>query len=145
MAVTRTVLNNGPKNLMLHVYLESDGSEGELQNFVLVDPTVYDTVITPDILAPNMKLTIQQVWYSASWFDTFLSFDGAAPKPYWVLPRDSEHYYDFRYFGGFADRLVDPQTIKSTDRTGKLLLSTIGYAPAGSIGSMVLEIKKSRD
>jgi len=143
MAVTRTVLNNGSRNLLLHVYLESNGSEGELNNFVLADPEFYDGVITPDIIKPGMKLTLMQVWYSFNWFDGLISFDVNAPVPCWALPRDQENHVDFRYFGGLANRLIDPQTSKGTDRTGKILLSTSGFAPDGSIGTMVLEIKKS--
>ena len=44
MAVTRTILNNGSKTMLLHVYLESKGFEGELDKFVLADPELYDSV-----------------------------------------------------------------------------------------------------
>ena len=143
MAVTRTLLNNGSKTMLLHVYLESKGFEGELDKFVLADPELYDSVFTPRIIQPNMKLTLLQVWYSFNWFDGLISFDDVSPVPCWSLPRDASNYADFRYFGGLAHRLPEPQTSTSTDRTGKILLSTNGFAPLGSIGTMVLEIKKS--
>lgn len=143
MAVVSTILNNGTKNLLLHVYLNSDGSEGELKNFVLADSELYDGIFSSrGIVRPDMKLKIMQVWYNFSWFDGFLSFDDTSPVPGWQLPRDAHNYLDFRYFGGLSHRLVDPQTSKSTDRTGKLLFSTNGYAVVGSTGTMVLEIKK---
>jgi hypothetical protein len=152
MAVTRTLLNNGPSKFLLHVYLESEGYEGELDRFVLADPTVYDKIFTDRILQPTMKLTLMQVWYSFNWFDGLISFDDTNPVPCWLLPRDAANYADFRYFGGLSHRLPDPQTsqganqnLVGTDRTGKILLSTSGYAPLGSVGTIVLEVKKSSD
>ena len=145
MSVTRTILNNGSRNLLLHVYLESEGFQGELDKYVLADPELYDTIFTNKIILPNMKLTLTQVWYSFNWFDGLLSFDAVNPVPCWLLPRDASNYADFRYFGGLANRYIDPQTVKGTDRTGKILLSTSGFAPLGSTGTMVMEIKKSLD
>ncbi len=145
MAVTRTLLNNGPRSFLLHTYLQSDGFEGELSNFVIADPTVYDSVLTDKVIQPNMKLTLMQVWYSFNWFDGLISFDQLNPVPCWMLPRDASNYFDFRYFGGLANRLVDPQTAQVNERTGKILLSTSGYAPIGSTGTMVIEVRKSLD
>ena len=145
MAVTRTLLNNGSRTFLLHVYLQNEGYEGELTNYVLADPELYHSVFTHKIIQPNMKLTVTQVWYSFNWFDGMLSFDDLNPVPCWLLPRDASNYADFRYFGGLAHRVVDPKTGKVNDRTGKLLLSTSGYAPAGSSGTMVIEVRKSLD
>ena len=145
MAVIRTLLNNGSKTCLLHVYMESEGHEGELKNYVLADPELFDSVFTKQILQPNMKLTISQVWHSFTGFDALLSFDALTPYPSWVLTPDSQNYVDFRYFGGLAHRVVDPQTNKVNDRTGKLLLSTDGFAPVGSMGTLVIEIRKSLD
>jgi len=36
--ITKTPLQDGSKQLILHVYLESDGVSGDLTNYVLVDP-----------------------------------------------------------------------------------------------------------
>ena len=141
--IIRTALVNGSKNLLLHVYLESDGVEGELTNHVLLDPEFYDPPFTQRPIQPKMKLVVSQVWWNFAWFDALLAFDGVVPSPSWVLPRDQGPHVDFRHFGGIADRLVDPNTAVSTDRTGKLLLSTSGFAEAGSIGTMVIEIKKN--
>lgn len=143
--VTRTILNNGSKTLLLHVYLESNGSDGELSNYVIADPELYDSVFTDKIIQPNMKLTLTQAWYSFNWFDSVISFDDLNPVPCWLFPQASHNYIDFRYFGGLANRLINPDTATSTDRTGKILLSTNGFAPAGSVGTMVLEIRKSLD
>lgn len=141
--ITRTLLVNGARSMLLHVYLESDGVTGELKNYVLVDPTVYDGVFTDKIIRPDMKLTVTQIWHSLGWFDALLSFDDLVPAPSWVCTRDSCNHIDFRHFGGIAQRYVDPDTAKATDRTGKILLSTNGFAPAGSMGTLIIEIRKS--
>jgi hypothetical protein len=142
--VLRTVLNKGSKTILLHVYLESDGVEGELVSYPLVDSTVYDPVL--DTFAQsNVKLTVKQIWHSFSWFDALLSFDNTTPTPSWVLTRDAHNHIDFRHFGGIADRLIDPNTNVSTDRTGKILLTTNGFAPAGSVGTLILELSKAKD
>ncbi len=141
--VQRTILQNGSKSLLLHVYIESDGYEGELTNYVIADPELYDSVFTDKIIRPDMKLKISQIWYSFNWFDATISFDELNPVPCWVLPRDASNHIDFRHFGGMANKLVDPQTSASTERTGKILLSTNDFAPEKSKGSIILEIRKS--
>ena len=141
--ISRTIMNNGSKTMLLHVYLESDGTEGELVNHPLVDPTHYDSVFTDQIIRPDMKLTLTQLWYSFSWFDAILLFDDLVPYPSWVCSRDAHNHIDFRHFGGISNRLVDPNTSKSTDRTGKILITTNGFEPIGSKGTMILEIRKN--
>lgn len=141
--VTRTILANGSKTLLLHVFIESDGYEGELTNYVLADPELYDSVFTDRIIRPDMKLKISQLWYSFNWFDATISFDELNPVPCWVLPRDSSNYLDFRHFGGLSNKLIDPQTTQSTERTGKILLSTNDFAPEKSKGTIILEIRKN--
>lgn len=133
--INKQFLLDGPKNAILQVYLESDGVQSELSNFVLIDPTVdfADSATS----APNtIKLAVRQVWYNLSWFDALLSFENTpANIPSWVLPRDSANYADFRYFGGLKD-------MSNLDGTGRLLLSTSGFQPAGMIGSLVIEVAK---
>ena len=145
MAITRTILNNGSKAILLHVYLENTGIEGELDKEVLVDPTVYDSVFTDRIIQADMKLTLVQLWYSFKWFDATLYFDDLSPVPCWVLPRDGTTHVDFHYFGGLSNRLIDPNTNQSTNRTGKVLISTDNFAPVGSAGTLILELRKSNN
>lgn len=139
--VTRTVLSNGSKRTVLHVYLESDGVEGELNNVVLLDRTIYDA-LTDSSIQDDIKLRVTQVWWSFGWFDGLLSFDSLVPFPSWLLTRDAGNYVDFRYFGGIPDKLISPNTSVSTERTGKILLKTNGFAPLGSTGTIILDIQK---
>ena len=126
--IVKTILSDGPTKATVSFYFESDGVEGELTNYVLIDPAV-------DFSTMPSKLTVRQVWYGFSWFDGLLTFDDLSPYPSWMLTRDSGGYYDFRYFGGIVDR-------SGIDRSGKLFFTTNGFAPAGSIGTLVIEILK---
>ena len=142
--IVKKVLNNGTKNFILHCYLSSSG-DPDLDNYELIDPTLYDDLLPPSdrLIAPKMKLTITQLWHSFSEFNGLLSFDYTDPSPVWVLAQNFQCHTDFRHFGGLADRYVNPQDKTATDRTGKILLSTRGFNEIGSIGTLILEVKKS--
>jgi hypothetical protein len=137
--IKKTILQNGSKSLIMHIYLESDGNEGELVNYPIVDPdTDYDQNRGPR----NARPVVRQVWHSFAWFDGLLAFDDLVPAPSWLLQRDSASYTDLRFFGGIKERYVAPQDKDSSDRTGKVLLTTTDFAPLGSTGTLVLEIWK---
>ena len=140
--VTKTVIANGSKSVILHVYLESDGNEGELVNYPIFDPA--DDLPEGD-LNPMGRLTVRQVWHSFSWFDGLLTFDELSPIPSWNFARDGDQYSDFRYFGGIKERYEGVKDKDANDRTGKLLLTTTDFAPLGSIGTMVIEIGRSQE
>ena len=127
--IVKTLLNDGPSKAIFSVFMQSDGNEGELTNYVLLDPTV-------DISPAVDQVSILQIWYSFSWFDGLLSFDDLVPYPSWALTRDADNYFDFRYFGGLKDR-------SGIDHTGKLFFTTTDFAPLGSIGTIVMEVKKN--
>ena len=137
--IIKTILQNGSKSLIMHIYLESDGNEGELVNYPIVDP---DVDYPEDMGSRNPRPVVRQVWHSFGWFDGLLSFDDLVPAPSWLLHRDSASYTDLRYFGGLKERYEAPDDKDSSDRTGKVLLSTSDFAPLGSIGTIVLEIWK---
>ena len=137
--IIKTTLANGSKSLILHFYLESDGNEGELVNYVLVDPAVD---YPADLGSQNPRPVVRQIWHSFAWFDGLVSFDDLVPAPSWLLQRDNAGYTDLRYFGGIKERYIDPKDKTGSDRTGKVLLTTTDFAPLGSTGTLVLEIWK---
>ena len=127
--IVKTMLSDGPTKSIISIFLQSDGIEGELTNYVLLDPQL-------DLVPIAKNLTIQQIWYSFSWFDALLTFDDLVPYPSWELTRDADNYFDFRYFGGLKDR-------SGIDSSGKLFLTTNGFAPVGSVGTLIIEVKKN--
>ena len=140
--IIKTIVANGSKSIILHIYMESDGNEGELVNYPLFDPM--DDL--PEFTINKFgRITVRQVWYSLSWFDGLLTFDDLIPAPSWNLVRDGPGYFDFRYFGGIKERYTSPQDMDSSDRTGKVLITTTDFAPLGSVGTMVLELWKGQE
>ena len=137
--VIKTPIVHGSKTLVYHFYLESDGNEGELVNYPLIDPAVD---FPDDPAFKDIRPIVTQIWHSFSWFDGLLAFDDLVPAPSWNLPRDGDNYTDLRYFGGLKDRFIDPKDKKSSERTGKILLTTTDFAPLGSIGTLIIELRK---
>ena len=129
--VTTRTLAQGESKLLLHVWLESDGS-GELSDHVLVSP---DELVPKLDLSPTLR--ILQVWHSFVWFDAVLKFGGLVPRPFWAFARDAKGHFDFRHFGGICDY----SSVPPSDDNGKILLSTNGFT-LGSQGSLVIEFRK---
>jgi hypothetical protein len=129
--ITKRVISEGSNKLVVSITIEGDG-EGELANYPVLDPTVD---FTPNLESYH-QVSIMQVWFSSVWFDVSLGFDALVPTKSWVLARDAGNYHDFRYFGGLKD-------FSGTDHNGKLLLNTNGFDTPGSVGTIVLELKKN--
>ena len=140
--INRYILNEGSHYATIQWYLESDGVAGELKNYKILD-VVNDFLIpvSPQYnsegqqLAP--KITLRKVWFSTAWFDMILGFESTSPKNYITLARDADFAMDFTTFGGIKDR-----TPYGDNPTGNLILSTRDFAPAGTSGFMVLELRK---
>ena len=141
--INKTIVSEGTQKMVVQYYFESDGNEGELKNYVILDPAdcnapwnpQVDTTVNP----PSSRVkqfTILRAWSSSSWFDMTIVGDGATPLPIFVFARDCDFYLDFRDFGGLKDRVTDVPT-------GKILVSTKDFAPLGSNAFLVLELKKN--
>lgn len=128
--VSKRVIIDGTK-AVVYIYLESDGVEGELTNYVLIDPRV-DLATT---WKEGGHMSVTQIWHSFSGFDALIKFADLNPVPSWNLTSGSINYSDFRYFGGLID-------VSGIDTGGKVLLSTRNFAPVGTIGTLVIELKK---
>jgi hypothetical protein len=129
--ITKRIISEGPSKLIVQVVMEGDG-EGELTNYSLLDPT---SDFNPN-LESYTQVSLLQVWYSGVWFDVVIGFNALNPTKSWVLARDVSNYHDFRYFGGLKDT-------SGVEHDGKLLLSTSGFDVPGSVGSLVIELRKN--
>lgn len=135
MAIVKTVLSSGPKNFLVHVFLEQDGvDKGELNNHVLIDP------VEDFKLAKGPKLNLSEAWYSFAWFDLTIKFQGLVPRPIWTFARDNGNHVDFGWMKGLADRAA--QTPPLSDDTGRILVSSNGFATLGSQGTLVLAFRQ---
>ena len=127
--VNITTVNDGSKNLVVHVYLESDGSTGELADEVLIDPADYG-------LPSTSRLVIEHIAYNFSGFSSTIEFDTGLveDKMIWVLGENSNSA-DFDRISGLKDR-------SGVDGTGKIQITTNGFLTAGDKGSILLHVRK---
>ena len=134
--VTVTKIVEAESHLIVRVDMLSDGS-GELVNSVFLSPS--------DLNPPRKNnwpaFRIMQLWYGCVWFDVVLGFGTLQPQAVWTIARDCDSHNDFRSFGG----LCDYQTMPPSDENGKFWISTNGFAPAGSQGNLVIELRKTND
>jgi hypothetical protein len=134
--VTVRKIGEGPSHLVLRIDLLSDGT-GELKNYVILSPSD----LTPVLLSDVPTFTLMQTWYGLSGFDVTLKVGTLAPTPLWTLTKASSNHVDFRHFGGLADSVV--YTSPLADDDGRLSISTSNFNSAGSIGTIVLELRKT--
>ncbi len=134
--VTVTKVVEGASHLVLRVDLVSDGT-GELVNRVILTPQD----LSPAFPAGTPSFRLMQVWYSLVWFDATFKTGTVTPEILWTLAKDCDSHTDFRSFGGLIDKRALENPV--SDDTGYLTISTKNFAPAGSTGSFVLELRKT--
>lgn len=124
-------LENGPRYLIVSVFLQSDGVTGELNGQVLVDPVSFN-------LPRTTRFSIYRIDYNFAGFDAILEFDSGAVEPTfrWALSDACNHPADFeRWCGGLKDT-------SGLDGSGKLMISTYDFTSSQDIGSMVIRLRK---
>ena len=119
--VNARVIEEGGKNVVVHVYIASDAS-GELTNEVIFDPA-------------GRRLAIEKVWSSLAGFDVLVAFDSIPDAPVWVCTDGGSNHSCFMNIGG----LKDPGGL---DATGKLIFTTTGLTVAGDKGVVILKMRK---
>ena len=128
-----TKIQDGPRNVVYHVFIESDGVSGEIVKEVVIDPAAD---LDPAFEAVP-AFTIEKIVYSLVGFSAKLEFDYLASEtPVWVLAGGQESEACFKNFGGLKDRS------NVLDGTGKLLISTVGLTTAGDMGSILILVRK---
>lgn len=125
-----TKLVDGPRHVVVHVYLASDGSGNEADT-VLVDASA----MTPSWTGKNG--TLECVWGSfAAGMDAILEWDGSTDQPFLHLPANTDFFYDFRGIGGLPNNCT-------AGATGDLTITTRGFtAAATDVGFLTLKVKK---
>ena len=126
-----TKLNDGPRHVVLHVYVKHDGISPDLIALPILDPT---SGISP-AQAAEPAFTLEQIWFDLDGFNMRLDFDDVVDPPAWTISESAGNYVDFSCFGGIADR-------SGLDGTGKLLLSTSGFDAANKQGTLVIKLRK---
>jgi len=129
--VVITELNAGAKNLVLHIYLKSDGTGDELTDYTIADPKDYG-------MPEGKFLRLDSAHWVFPDFNGNLKFEYLASDTLvWVLGAGAYGDSNFYKFAGLADRS------NPLDGTGRVLLSTRGFGDPGQEGSLVLMFDKS--
>lgn len=137
--VTATKVVEGDAHLVIRFDMLSNGVDGELLDY----PVLFPSDLYPQRRNNRPTFRIMQVWYGLVWFDVTLRAaalnDGG--HTLWTLARDCDSHTDFRSFGGILDQGVyeDPPD----EDYGILTMTTNGFAPAGSRGTVILELRKT--
>lgn len=123
-----TTLLNGPRHVVLHVYIKGDGL-GEADAITIADPEDFG------MSGDKRFFTIETIQSSLSGFYVQLKFEYLVDGTFiWVIPEfDADK--DFTRYGGLKDRS------NVLDGTGKVLLSTVGL-DEGDEGSFVIKLRK---
>lgn len=123
-SITTQTLQDGPKNLIVHLHIDGDGS-GEETDTVIVDASTYSPAFT--------KASLLRVWGSLNGFNAHLSWDATTNTDLLAVP-DYEFNADFFSFAGIVNDA-------GAGRTGDILLTTVGLG-ASDHGAIILWLKK---
>ena len=137
-----TQIQDGPSDVIYSLFLKSDGGSGELTNYALITPAnlVQGQNRMPYVPAgppAGRCFNIQQMWYNFQGFDAVLSFASANPLNAWLMAPSTDSAIDFRPMGGIPDRTPDSDVPQGT-----ILLSTDNFAAVGSVGSLIIKVRK---
>lgn len=119
-------IRDDARNLVIRVYLASDGATGDLAATTLVTASGLNGV--PD------TLKLVRVHSAITGFQAKLLWDATTDDELIHLSADAIEA-DFCHFGGIPNP-------KSTGSTGNVNITTTGFAAAGDEGYFVLEFQK---
>lgn len=126
--ITKTVLHDGPRNLVVQVAIAGDGS-GDETGTVLIDRSAYAPV-------DGTKLSVREIEGALLGFSAQLLFDATADLPIASLPDGQPFEFDWCDVGGVAS----PKA--GAGYTGDILITTSGLG-SGDKGTFLLSMKKS--
>lgn len=127
--VNITTLLDAKRHAIVHVYIKSDGVEGEVVDQIIIDPA---TLVPPQ--AAVAKFDIEEIWWDFTGFGVRFEFNSIPDYPIWTC-NEQGSYVDMRSFGGLKDR-------SGMDGSGALQITTFGLDSANDQGTFVIKIRK---
>ena len=124
--VTKQTLNDGPRNAVIHAYLESDNSSGDEAGTVLVDVS--------SLSGSPSSVKVKSVHASLTGFSAKLLWDATTNVEFLQLT-EGETDYDWTSVGGL-------QNNAGAGVTGDILISTTDFAQSGDQGSITIHVQK---
>ena len=124
------IVERGDRNLVVAVFLQSDGAEGDLTNYTLIDPVA-------DLgLKSSARLSLVQIDHAFNGFSSIIQFDSGSVDPLfrWVLAEHTSSPIDFSYMGALKDT-------SGLDGTGKLQITTDGFTSTSDFGAILFKLR----
>ena len=125
-----TTVNDGPKNVVVHVYLKCDGVTGEIVDQIIVDPAL----LVPSRSAKPF-LSLDEIWWDFTGFGVRFEYNSIPDTPVWTASAGNGSHVCFEDFGGLADR-------SGLDGAGALRITTFGFDNAAKEGTFVVKLTK---
>jgi len=126
--ITKTTLNDGPRNLIMLVSILGDGS-GDETNTLLVDRSLF-------VPTDGLELVVERIEGAQGDFQITLSFDATTDLVLARLPNLTWYDHDWREFGGLSSNKAGAGSI------GDILLTTSGLG-SGEVGTFCLQMRKT--
>lgn len=128
--ITRTVLHDGARNLVILINIDGDAS-GEETNTLLVDRSTY-------VPTDGLELVVEKISGMVRGFSATLSFDATADLPFAMLPDGDWFLYDWEDIGGVSSNKA------GAGSNGDILITTIGLAvDAADAATFILQMRKA--
>lgn len=125
--VTKTSLVDGEVVGVIHVYIASDGTSGDLSDEVILDAsTLNGATAIKQIVSVESQLT---------GFSAIVEFDQTTDSPAVTLPSGE---YKTSFLG---TPVVNPE---GSGTTGDVVLTTSGMTASGDVGHIVIKYRKHK-
>ena len=125
--ITKTTLNDGERNLVVHVTIEGEGAGADEASTVLIDSSTYSGAPT--------NLRLMRIEANLIGFSATLEWDGATNKDIVYINDGVRFSEDYRQFGGLKNNATTP--------TGDINITTTGLTVATDLGHMTLYMRKT--
>lgn len=126
--ITKTVLIDGRRNIVVHVNVVGDGS-GDEAGSLLIDRSTFDPI-------DGTELVVDRIQGHLTGFSARLLFDATTDLEIAQLPDGQPHRYSWCDAGGFSSNKSGPGA------NGDILIATTGLG-AGERGTFTLFMRKA--
>lgn len=127
---TTQTIHDGPRNVVIHAYLASDGAAGD-ETFTLVDASALSPVPSGNIVFAGIHADL--IGFSAK-----LLWDATSNVPFFAIPSDDD--VDIWY--GAKDTFGGIPNNAGAGKTQDVLLATNGMTDSGDIGHVTIWFRK---
>jgi hypothetical protein len=109
--VTKTILHDGPRNVIARIYIVGDGS-GEESDTILIDASA--------LYNAPLSLKVNRVFGRSDGATAVLEHDGSTDAPICSLPNGDDFDYDWRGANGIPSSIATAPTGDITITTASL-------------------------